>query len=109
MNMSAGMPATNRMMQSGAVLAILNHGYRGHIPGVSLTRAAVSVHTSPVSARETFAKVLRGYREQQGLTQEQAAKKLMLSLSLYKKIEGCERRPQSDFARRCDQLFSTPA
>jgi transcriptional regulator with XRE-family HTH domain len=61
-----------------------------------------------VSARETFAQVLRGYREQNGLTQDQAAKKLMLSLSLYKKIEGCERRPQSDFAKRCDELFTTP-
>lgn len=61
-----------------------------------------------MSARETFARVLRGYREQQGLTQPDAAQKLAVSLSLYKKIESCDRRPQSDFAVRCDELFGTP-
>jgi transcriptional regulator with XRE-family HTH domain len=61
-----------------------------------------------VSARETFAKVLRGYRDQHGLTRDAAAEKLAVSPSLYKKIESCDRRPQSDFAARCDVLFATP-
>jgi transcriptional regulator with XRE-family HTH domain len=81
----------------------------GHFSAVYRHLPFVSAYNLGVSAREIFANVLRGYREQNGLTQDQAAKKLTMSLSLYKKIEGCERRPQSDFAKRCDEMYGTPA
>jgi transcriptional regulator with XRE-family HTH domain len=61
-----------------------------------------------VSARETFARILRGYREQAGLTQQEAAQKLRVSLSLYKKLESCDRRPQREHASLADELYKTP-
>lgn len=61
-----------------------------------------------MSARSTFADVLRAYRERAGKTQPEAARQLNVSTSLYQKIEACERRPQPTFAAQCDALFGTP-
>jgi transcriptional regulator with XRE-family HTH domain len=61
-----------------------------------------------VSARSVFADVLRAYREHAGITQPEAAQRLMVSKSLYQKIEACERRPQRQFAAQCDLLFGAP-
>jgi transcriptional regulator with XRE-family HTH domain len=51
---------------------------------------------------------LRGYREQAGLTQQEAAQKLRVSPSLYKKLESCDRRPQREHATLADDLYKTP-
>lgn len=55
-----------------------------------------------------FSDLLKNYRARADITQEQAARKLRVSLSLYKKIEQCSNRPQRDFAERCDELFGAP-
>lgn len=68
----------------------------------------MSLYPWTMSARAMFCDLLKSYRGQSGLTQEQAAPKLRVSLSLYKKIEQGTNRPQRDFAQRCDKLFKTP-
>jgi transcriptional regulator with XRE-family HTH domain len=67
-------------------------------------------YTMSMSARQMFADMLSGYRKQAGLTQLEAARKLNVSVSLYRKLEACEHRhrPQHDFAKNCDELFGTP-
>jgi transcriptional regulator with XRE-family HTH domain len=59
-----------------------------------------------VSARSIFADLLHAYRG--ATTQHEAAQKLRVSKSLYQKIESGDRRPQRDFAERCDEFFRTP-
>jgi transcriptional regulator with XRE-family HTH domain len=59
-----------------------------------------------VSARSIFADLLHAYRG--ATTQQEAAQKLRVSKSLYQKIESGDRRPQRDFAERCDELYKTP-
>jgi transcriptional regulator with XRE-family HTH domain len=59
-----------------------------------------------VSARSIFADLLHAYRS--ATTQQEAAQKLSVSKSLYQKIESGDRRPQRDFAERCDELYKTP-
>ena len=55
-----------------------------------------------------FIEELQAHREKAGLTQEALAHKAMISLSLLKKIEIGNRRPQRDFALWCDTFFATP-
>lgn len=55
-----------------------------------------------------FTEELKVRREGSGLTQEQLADKANVSLSLVKKIEIGNRRPQRDFALWCDGFFSCP-
>lgn len=55
-----------------------------------------------------FSDLLKSFRAKAGLTQEQAAPKLRVSVSLLKKIEQGTSRPQRDFAERCDELFELP-
>lgn len=59
-----------------------------------------------VSARLIFADLLRAYRG--ATTQHEIARELRVSKSLYQKIESSDRRPQRDFAQRCDELYKTP-
>lgn len=55
-----------------------------------------------------FIEELQAHREKGGLTQEVLAQKALMSLSLLKKIEIGNRRPQRDFALWCDDFFATP-
>jgi transcriptional regulator with XRE-family HTH domain len=75
---------------------------------VSGTPWVLPGYHSLMSSREMFADLVAGYRKQAGLTQEQAAQKLSVSLSTLKKIEQKQLRPQRDFAQRYDELFRTP-
>ena len=59
-----------------------------------------------MSARSIFADLLHAYRG--ATTQQEAAQELRVSKSLYQKIESGDRRPQRDFAERCDELYKTP-
>jgi transcriptional regulator with XRE-family HTH domain len=61
-----------------------------------------------VTARSKFAEELRAHRDRMVLTQAQLARKANISLSLVKKIEQGERRPQADFAAWCDEFFGCP-
>jgi transcriptional regulator with XRE-family HTH domain len=74
---------------------------------LSLPAVELSVYTLGMSARAQFIVFLKRYRELAGLTQDQAASKLQVSTSLYKKIEQDKARPQADFAQRCDALYDT--
>jgi transcriptional regulator with XRE-family HTH domain len=60
------------------------------------------------TARSKFAEELKAHRDRMGLTQAQLARKANISLSLLKKIERGERRPQADFAAWCDEFFGCP-
>lgn len=55
-----------------------------------------------------FVEELKAHRDKASLTQEVLADKACVSLSLLKKIESGERRPQRDFALWCDQFFGLP-
>jgi len=55
-----------------------------------------------------FTEELKARREGSGLTQETLAEKACVSLSLLKKIEIGNRRPQRDFALWCDGFFGCP-
>lgn len=59
-----------------------------------------------MSARSIFADLLRLYRGT--ATLQEAADQLRVSRSLYQKLESGDRRPQHDFAERCDDLYKTP-
>ena len=61
-----------------------------------------------VTARMMFIEELQARREETGLTQETLAQKANVSLSLVKKIEIGNRRPQRDFALWCDEFFGCP-
>jgi len=61
-----------------------------------------------MSARSVFADLLAAYRKEAGWTQAEAAQRFTMSLSLYQKIESCDRRPQRHMAARGDELFRTP-
>lgn len=58
--------------------------------------------------RTTFGTVLRNYRRERGWTQAETAAKLLVSKSLYEKVEAGAMRPQPAFARDCDELFGQP-
>lgn len=55
-----------------------------------------------------FVEELKAHRDKAQLTQETLAQKACVSLSLLKKIERGERRPQRDFALWCDRFFGLP-
>lgn len=55
-----------------------------------------------------FIEELKARRDQAKLTQETFAHRANMSLSLLKKIEGGDRRPQRDFALWCDAFFAQP-
>jgi transcriptional regulator with XRE-family HTH domain len=81
--------------------------------GPGMCHCCIPMHdsyTMSMSVRQMFADMLSGYRRQSGLTQVEAARKLNVSVSLYRKLEACEHRhrPQHDFAKNCDELFGTP-
>jgi transcriptional regulator with XRE-family HTH domain len=79
-----------------------------HIVFVRLPSVAVRRRLFLVTARSVFAAVLASYRKQSGMTQADAAERFLMSKSLYQKIESCDRKPQRDFAVRCDEVFSAP-
>ncbi|WP_307804144.1 helix-turn-helix domain-containing protein [Micromonospora echinofusca] len=62
-------------------------------------------HVSPVL--EIFAEELKLARAAAELTQTQLAEAINYSGSLVAKIELAERRPNPDFARRCDEVLAT--
>ena len=68
----------------------------------------MSLYPVRVSARQKFADELRAWREKQGWTQEDAAREFCMSLSNYRKIEGCQRKPQRDLALLADEKFECP-
>lgn len=55
-----------------------------------------------------FIEELKARRDQAKLTQELLAEKANISLSLLKKMENGDRRPQRDFALWCDEFFAQP-
>lgn len=61
-----------------------------------------------VGALRTFAAQLKAWRDREGLTQVELAKRLVCSPSLISYIETCEGPPQADFAKECDRVFGTP-
>jgi transcriptional regulator with XRE-family HTH domain len=61
-----------------------------------------------VSARSLFADLLTAYRKQAGWTQAEAAAKFHMSRSNYQKLESCDRKPQRDMAKLCDEVYATP-
>ena len=61
-----------------------------------------------ITVRSMFIEELQAHREQKGLTQEILAQEANISLSLLKKIEIGNRRPQRDFALWCDTFFDLP-
>jgi transcriptional regulator with XRE-family HTH domain len=61
-----------------------------------------------MTARLMFSDMLRAYRTRNGLTIPKAAPLLSISSSMLEKIEGGQRPPQRDFAKRADILFDTP-
>jgi transcriptional regulator with XRE-family HTH domain len=90
---------------SGRNIASLRtqHAHRVCVPTLS---RSVRPRLWCVSARSIFADLLHAYRG--ATTQQEAAQKLRVSKSLYQKIESGDRRPQRDFAERCDELYKTP-
>ncbi|MDG4785178.1 helix-turn-helix transcriptional regulator [Micromonospora sp. WMMD1102] len=56
---------------------------------------------------EHFAEELRLARAAAGMSQAALAETINYSQPMVAKVEGCERRPSIDFARRCDAVFNT--
>lgn len=61
----------------------------------------------PAGPRVLWGRELRHYRQAAALTQEQLAKLVTFSESLISSVENGTRKPQEDFARRCDDALGT--